>query len=329
MKFKNFVGNENIKEQISVLFATSKLPHTIVLEGEEGIGKMTLAREIASALVCRGTAEDKPCYECPQCKKAEKGVHPDIYEYSAPGGAQSFPVAKVREIIKDVYVLPNEADYKIYLLGNAQCMNNSAQNAFLKMLEEPPKYAIFILMVTNKALLLSTVLSRAVVFTLSGVNESVGAAFIVDNFENIDYNNAESALKIYRGNIGKALGALNDEKKLKGAELAGEIATSIMAPNEYELIKTLSKLPRDRKEITAILTTLKTLFCDALMQNKTGECFSGMADTAQKLRAKYSDAVLLKLSNEVDSLIEMVQKNAGHAILITKISSSFRTAIGL
>ena len=122
MNFKYFLGNEKVKEQISYLINSSRLPHAIIIEGEEGTGKRTLAREIAAALVCRGSGE-APCYECSQCNKAVKGVHPDIYEYSASGGARSFHVDAVREIINDVYMSPNEADYKVYILGNAHCMN--------------------------------------------------------------------------------------------------------------------------------------------------------------------------------------------------------------
>ena len=121
MRFEAFVGNEKIKEQLSFLEASGRLPHAIVIEGDEGIGKRTLAREIALNLMCR--AEDRPCRSCPQCSKVLKGIHPDIYEYSATGGARSFHVDTVRDVIENAYVQPNEADYKIYILGNCHCID--------------------------------------------------------------------------------------------------------------------------------------------------------------------------------------------------------------
>lgn len=84
MEFKHFLGNEKIKAQLSALVDGGRLPHAVVLEGESGLGKRTLAGELAAALVCRG--EHRPCDSCPQCHKARAGVHPDILVY-APEGA--------------------------------------------------------------------------------------------------------------------------------------------------------------------------------------------------------------------------------------------------
>lgn len=105
MLFNNFIGNEKAKQQISNLYESGRLPHAIVLEGETGLGKRTLARDIAQALVCRAESEH-PCGVCSQCVKAKKQLHPDIYEYSAPGGANSFHIDKIRDIIADVYITP-------------------------------------------------------------------------------------------------------------------------------------------------------------------------------------------------------------------------------
>ena len=186
MNFKYFLGNEKIKEQLSFLLSSSHFPHAIILEGEDGLGKRTLARELAAYLVCRSEGE-KPCYECAQCIKAQKGVHPDIFEHSAAGGARSFHVEVIRDVIKDVYMSPNEAEYKIYILGNAHCMSESAQNALLKVLEEPPAYAVFILTAASKSMLLETVLSRAVTISLSGVDAKLGAELITQNNPDIDF----------------------------------------------------------------------------------------------------------------------------------------------
>ena len=120
MNFTDFLGNEKLKEQISSLAESGRLPHAIVIEGDEGLGKRTFAREIALNLFCRSDGE-RPCRNCAQCSKVLKGVHPDVFEYSATGGARSFHVDVVRDVIDDVIVKPNEAQYKIYILGNCQC----------------------------------------------------------------------------------------------------------------------------------------------------------------------------------------------------------------
>lgn len=177
MEFKHFLGNEKIKAQLSALVDGGRLPHAVVLEGESGLGKRTLAGELAAALVCRG--EHRPCDSCPQCHKARAGVHPDILVYAPEGGARSFHKKTVDQIVGDVYMTPNEADYKIYILVNAHLMSVQAQNAILKVLEEPPAYVRFILTVENKSALLPTVLSRSVVFRLEGVPVEIGADYIL------------------------------------------------------------------------------------------------------------------------------------------------------
>ena len=165
MEFKHFLGNEKIKAQLSALVDGGRLPHAVVLEGESGLGKRTLAGELAAALVCRG--EHRPCDSCPQCHKARAGVHPDILVYAPEGGARSFHKKTVDQIVGDVYMTPNEADYKIYILVNAHLMSVQAQNAILKVLEEPPAYVRFILTVENKSALLPTVLYGGIILWLN------------------------------------------------------------------------------------------------------------------------------------------------------------------
>lgn len=327
MKFKRFFGNERVKEQLSFLFQSSRLPHAIIIEGEDGIGKRTLARELAQALVCRSDGEI-PCNECTQCHKAEKGIHPDIFEYSAQGGARSFHVDTVRDVINDAYMSPNEASYKVYILGNAHCMNESAQNAILKILEEPPSYAVFILTVLNKTMLLETVLSRSVVVSLSGVDLNFGADYITSENPDIDYKSALEALTAFKGNIGKAKESLNGGKMQRLTSIVNEIAYAVMADNEYELIKCIGSISKDRQELVTVLNLLKTLFRDALIGAKTGEYLSGQNDIIKALSLKFSASKLLAMCNTADMLIEMTNKNANNALLLTKICYSLREAAG-
>jgi DNA polymerase III subunit delta' len=209
MKLTNFIGNEKVVDMLSSLLENGRFPHALIIEGEEGIGKKTLARDLACALVCRG--EDKPCGECTQCKKAMSGIHPDISEYIPSGTANSFHVDTVRNIISDAYIQPNEAEYKVYILANAHCMNQNAQNALLKILEEPPKYVVFILTTESKSALLSTVLSRSVCVTLEGVDIERASSYITSHSD-VDYESAKKTVATFNGNIGKALSSLQDDK---------------------------------------------------------------------------------------------------------------------
>ena len=326
MNFNGFAGNEKIKQQLIYLAETGRLPHAIVLEGEEGLGKRTLARELALNLFCTAS-ENKPCRSCPQCVKVLKGIHPDIYEFTATGAVNSFPVAEVRNIVEDAVIRPNEADYKIYILGNCHSMSDYAQNALLKVLEEPPSYAVFILTVENKSALLETVLSRSVVISLQGVTAKEGAAYITSHNEEIDYDDAYTALEIWGGNIGKALESLTDGKLSKISGAVGDVASALLMDNEYELIKACTVFSGDRDMIIASMARLKSVFRDALFY-ESGELVSGFQDTAKKLSSRLSKEMLCNLIDSCERLKALAAGYANNNLLITKIPYELRRSIG-
>lgn len=326
MNFNGLAGNEKIKEQLTFLIKTGRLPHAIVIEGDEGLGKRTLAKEIALNLFCLDK-ENPPCRTCAQCKKVIKNIHPDLYEFSATGAVNAFPIKEVRSIVEDSVISPNEADYKIYILGNCHSMSAYAQNALLKVLEEPPSYAVFILTVNNKSALLETVLSRSVVITLQGVNPTEGAKFICENDEGVDYDDAFTALEIWGGNIGKAKESLLDGKLSKISEITGEVASALLSDNEYDLIKTCTAYSGDRDTVISSMGLLKTVFRDALFY-ESGELVSGFADTAKALHTRLSKEMLCELITACERLKYLASCNANNNLLITKIPYELRRAIG-
>lgn len=325
MNFVNFVGNEKVKQQLSFLQQSGRLPHAIVIEGEEGIGKRTLAKEIALNLFCKGTV-DKPCRSCPQCVKVIKGIHPDVFEYSAAGGARSFHVDVVRNVKQNVYMQPNEADYKIYILGNCQCMSENAQNAILKILEEPPSYAVFILTVNTKSALLETVLSRSVVISLEGVESKAGADYICSTNENISYDDAYNAVSIWSGNIGKAVESLSDGKMSKINSITDDICKALISDNEYDLLKACSVFEKNREMLASVLNLLKTVFRDALVNSYNIKSVTGKDDVIKSISNRLSTDKILKLISVCDDLSDALNKNANNNILITKMCYDFRKA---
>lgn len=326
MKLTNFIGNEKVIDRLSKLMESGRFPHALIIEGEEGIGKKTLAKDIACALVCRGN--DKPCGECAQCKKAIAAIHPDISEYIPGGTANSFHVDTVRNIINDAYVQPNEADYKIYILANAHCMNQNAQNALLKILEEPPKYVVFILTTNSKSALLSTVLSRSVCVSLEGVDIERAANYITSHCENIDYNTAKKTVETFNGNIGKAIDSLQDSKTSELVDVCNKICKALATSNEYEMMTLCSVFQKDRQGVVFACDLLKSIFRDALFAGESSEHISGQEESAALLKSSLSRQSLIKLINTCDELKLTALSNANNALLITKFCYSLNRAIG-
>lgn len=156
----------NHADQLKRLFSTNRVSHAYLITGP---GRKSFGEALAAALVCE--REGPPCGNCPHCKKAAGGIHPDVIRISPEEGKREIFVDQIRDMRSDVYVRPNEAHRKVYLIDPASQLNQSAQNALLKVLEEGPAYAVFLLLSENGGTLLPTVRSRCEEYFLSSDEE--------------------------------------------------------------------------------------------------------------------------------------------------------------
>jgi len=322
--FNDFIGNERIREQLRYLLASGHLPHAVLLEGETGLGKRTLAREIALYLLCRGEGE-KPCRECAQCRKVLKGVHPDVFEYTAEDRPKAFGIETVRDIKSNAFMQPNEADFRVFILGNCQSMSAEAQNAILKLIEEPPAYAVFLMTVTTKSAMLPTVLSRSTVFTLEGVSPENGAQWLCERHEGMAYDAALRMCRTYNGNIGKAEAALTDGNGDRISEAAGNIARAAASGSEYELLKACAVFGRDREMLQQTLSLLKIIVRDA-MAHGSGDILSGNREAAEALAGRLSRDKLMKTYRALEELEQAVRRNANMPLLMTRMCTELLRA---
>lgn len=145
----------------------NRLSHAYIISGPPESGASTLADLLAAAYVCSGTG-DRPCGVCPGCRKAKGNIHPDIIRLTVPEGKRNITVEQVRQLRADAYVRPNEAHRKVFLIEDAQAMNDSAQNALLKVLEDGPDYLSFLLLAENSQQLLPTIRSRCETLRAAG-----------------------------------------------------------------------------------------------------------------------------------------------------------------
>lgn len=232
--FKSADKQKNLRAEslLAACLSGGRLSHAVLVEGMDGT--LAFAKKIAAALVC-GSEQDKPCGKCNQCAKAEKDIHPDIIVYSGGERARSFHVDAVRELKREAYIRPNDTDSKVLILENVQNMTVQAQNALLKIIEEPPGAVTFILTCENKSVLLETVLSRVSVFSLNGGapqssaepdSFDTQAASILDCLiagREFDALAAFSAYEKDRAGFGNLLNAMRTEAalRLRTAALSG------------------------------------------------------------------------------------------------------------
>ena len=179
---------------LPTIYDSNRLSHAYIVAGE-------LADTLAIATVCSGIGGIKPCMNCTHCNKASRHIHSDITVVDKLSDKREIIVEQIRELKKDVIVLPNEAGKKAYIINDADLMNISAQNALLQILEEPPRHVVFILRTTNPAALLPTVRSRCIELKArneSDTPDSVAAELANEFFKAIEHGNAQLIAFMFR-----------------------------------------------------------------------------------------------------------------------------------
>ena len=168
MGFETLLGNDRLKQNLAESLAKNHISHFYLISGPRGSGKRTLAKLLAAAILCKGSR--KPCGTCEACRKLRSENHPDVITVTDPEH-KNVAVKIVRQIREDVFIRPNESDYKIYIFP--QDLGTEGQNALLKILEEPPKHGIFLLLTDNPEKILPTVRSRCTELKLQALPEAV------------------------------------------------------------------------------------------------------------------------------------------------------------
>ncbi len=165
MNFSGFDFDENIKNTLKTLDEQNKMPHAIIIESKDKAKSLELAKFLSMYAVCK--SESRPCISCAQCHKALTQAHPDINYAYPEKKSKTYSIEQMRNIAKDAIIIPNEAEAKVYIFEEADNrLSPVVQNAFLKLLEEPPQNIYFIMLCENARKLLITILSRCTVFRL-------------------------------------------------------------------------------------------------------------------------------------------------------------------
>lgn len=235
MNLQGLLGNEPIKAVLN-----SHPFHAYLIEGPEGSGKHTLADLITNALVCQG--ENPPCGVCRQCYKFREKCHPDIFDIPSDISADA-----MRGILAEMALVPNDAAHRVYRIENAERLHPTVQNLLLKTLEEPPSYAVFLLLCNAKEGVLQTVRSRCQTLTMSPLREEV----MEDYFRRI-YGafgeKEQAAVALSAGFLGRAL-TLYETGGGDAAAACKNLEQAILEKNAAKIFQLLSF--EERSELAA------------------------------------------------------------------------------
>lgn len=206
MAWQSIRGHERAIESLRGLSALGRLPHAFLFVGPEGVGKRTVARAFAQALLCAKPAGADPCGDCTQCRQVLAGAHPDLLAVGKPDDKHELPISLIRDLCRDLSLTPMSAARRVAIVDDADDLSTEAANAFLKTLEEPPPGSILILIGTAAELQLETIVSRCRVVTFDGLSDANLAAILLDRRLAADETEARRLAEAARGSVARARG---------------------------------------------------------------------------------------------------------------------------
>ena len=267
--FKDVVGHKDILKYISSAVENNRVSHAYILNGERGSGKKMLANLFAMTLLCE-TGDNEPCGKCHSCKQAESGNHPDIIRVTHEK-PNSISVDDIRtQVNNTVDIKPYQGPYKVYIIPQADMMTPQAQNAILKTIEEPPSYAVFLLLTENAETLLPTINSRCVMLKLRNIKDTLIKKYLMENLEIPDYK-ADMCTAFAQGNMGRAIMLANSDHFNEIREEAVQLLKHISEMELNEIVAAVKNISVYKLEITDYLDIIMIWYRDVLLYKATKE----------------------------------------------------------
>ncbi len=250
------VGNKRAKDTVESFVSSGRFPHALIIEGEIGTGRKTLAKDLAKTALCEESAP--PCGICRNCHLADAGTHPDIQVVAPEEKKKNIAVGQIRELRTIAYHSPHTARRRVFIIQEAETMNAASQNSLLKVLEEPPSDVVFILVATSAKALLDTVVSRCMTLSLSPVSPEE-AEEVLKNRHGIKAENLRDLIIEEKNCIGRVLTRLKSKKEGKGRAIAYDYLKAIEKGSVLEALLCVVPLEKNRAEVAKFADELSEI----------------------------------------------------------------------
>ena len=280
--FAEMSGQQHVKQTLQNALLHNKTTHAYLFSGPRGTGKTSAAKIFAKALNCENGPAKEPCNECPTCLSVTEGSNTDVIEFDAASNSR---VEEMRDIIEKVRFAPANARFKVYIIDEVHMLSNSAFNALLKTLEEPPSHVVFILATTEPHKLPLTIISRCQRFDFKPITPAEITERMRTVLADTGIDSDEGTLKIIAqaasGGMRDALSMLDQVVSFSGDKLTVEdallvtgsigenvfyqLAEALLGKDAGSALSLLNQLIAEGKDVSRLAEDLITFFRDLLL----------------------------------------------------------------
>ncbi len=279
--FENIAVIPSFKSAVSSAVSSGKLSHALIFEGASEELRFAAAKETAKAVLCH--SDKKPCGNCNACRKMDSKSHPDLHILSTDGAM--IKVDHIRDIKDKAKVYPNDGNKSVFIICEAQNMNPQAQNALLKIFEEPASHVSFILTCSSKSSLLDTIISRATAYYLGE-----------------EYTDKKTELQE------------------KADTLAAELLSCAVNGDELSFMRKTAVFQKDKGLFTAVLQSMQPILRDALALSAGAKnLITTDKALCDELRSKLTQKKLMELLTQMQQLKTAAESSANHNLAITRL----------
>jgi len=269
MSFSNILAQEHIIEHFRRTLITRHLSHAYIFTGQDGIGKTLFAKEFSKALFCT-EGKDDSCNLCHNCVRIEKNHHPDIHWIEIEEEAKFLKIDNIRDLQHSVKLSPVESNYKIFIIKEADRMNEAASNCLLKTLEEPPPNTIIVLTANSLASVEETIKSRCQIIRFHPIPTHVIEYQLIKRF-NADTSKIGWISRFCNGSLGNAFELLEDNFYEKNNDIVSRISgpdtDNLLLAEEFidTYLSSYDTLEEKRKALKRILNCILQFYRDLLI----------------------------------------------------------------
>ncbi len=323
MSFKDIVGQERAIKILTKSLKENKVSSSYLFVGNEGTGKKLTAIEFTKAVNCPNLSKNsESCEDCQSCNEISKQYSPDLKIIEPIKG--SIKIDQIREIRKEIGLKPFKNKKKIYIIDKAEKMTLEASNCLLKTIEEPPYYAIIILICSKIDPILPTIVSRCQIVNFGLVSSYKIKEFLLDKNNNLEKEKAEIISKLAQGSIGSASKLLSDKEYFIRREEVLDYLSAI-SPGRYgdDIFAKVEKMISEIDRIEEILEMIKLWYRDVLIIKNTGDQkYIANCDKLEILVEKsriYSQEILIDILDYLEQIEEYLIKNVNKRLILERL----------